>query len=73
MFSSVNFRFPENQPGGMGFVEIVSNIPAAQDFTFNVNGGKEDIQKDGVFIVKSEIVIFYTRNFPSYKFDYVLT
>ncbi len=57
MFSSTSFQFPENQAGGMGFVEIVSNIPAAQDFTFNVNGGKEDIQKDSVFVVKSN---FYT-------------
>ncbi len=39
MFSMAIFSFAENVEGGQGFVDIVSNIPAAQSFTFNVNGG----------------------------------
>ncbi|XP_064387511.1 uncharacterized protein LOC135335851 isoform X2 [Halichondria panicea] len=39
MFSMAIFLFAENVEGGQGFVDIVSNIPAAQSFTFNVNGG----------------------------------
>ncbi|XP_064387502.1 uncharacterized protein LOC135335845 isoform X3 [Halichondria panicea] len=38
-FSMAIFLFAENVVGGQGFVDIMSNIPAAQSFTFNVNGG----------------------------------
>ena len=39
MFSMAIFSFAENVEGVQGFVDIVSNIPAAQSFTFNINGG----------------------------------
>ncbi len=41
MFSMAIFSFAENVVGGQGFVDIVSNIPAARSFSFNVNGGKK--------------------------------
>lgn len=40
MFSEATFNFDENVDGGMGYVEIVSNVVPQQDFTFNVNGGR---------------------------------
>ncbi len=40
MFSMAIFSFAENVVGGQGFVDIVSNLPAARSFSFNVNGGK---------------------------------
>ncbi len=52
MFSQTSFQFPENQVGGEGFVEIVSNIPTAMSFSFNVNGGAPKHQCNILSIAK---------------------